>query len=273
VQHLKGNIIYGQIYFVRHRRPWKAEEIATQGRQYEQMNRESHSKRLRAKIRLAEPRLLEVLDHFWTHPDLARIFPEFLFMMHCIIRSSVSLIGAAAESARLSSESDAVARKIAGYYEKHAREEMHHDDSLLDDMVAIGMDRAKILSRLPSQTIASLVGVQYYWALHTHPVSLMGYLAVLEGNPPSVKELEKIRAKYGLRADAFRTMVKHARLDPHHRDEIYAQLDKLPLTENLEELVALSAFHTIDHLSKALQEILEAHTARNVVTASFARAV
>ncbi len=59
----------------------------------------SHSEELRAKVRLAEPGLLEVSEHFWTHPQMADMFPEYLFMMHSIIRSSVSLINSAAESA------------------------------------------------------------------------------------------------------------------------------------------------------------------------------
>ena len=57
----------------------------------------SHSEELRAKVRLAEPGLLEVSEHFWTHPQMADMFPEYLFMMHSIIRSSVSLINSAAE--------------------------------------------------------------------------------------------------------------------------------------------------------------------------------
>jgi hypothetical protein len=219
----------------------------------------SHSKRLRAKIRLAEPCLFAVSDRFWTHAQLPQMFPEFLFMMHSIIRSSVSLINAAAESAQRRADSDPVSQKIAGYYKTHAVEETHHDDWLLDDMVAIGAERSSVLARLPSPAIASLVGAQYYWALHVHPVSLFGYLAVLEGNPSSVKQLGNIRAKHGLPAKGMRTMVKHARLDPYHRDEMYEQLDELPLTEKLSALVALSAFHTIEHITQALQEILDAH--------------
>jgi hypothetical protein len=233
----------------------------------------SQSKRLRTKIRLAEPCLLEVSDHFWTHAQLAQMFPEFLFMMHSIIRSSVSLINAAAESAQRRADSDLVCRKIAAYYKTHALEEMHHDDWLLEDIAAIGKERSEVLVRLPSRAVASLVGAQYYWALHVHPVSLVGYLAVLEGNPPSMKQLSEIRTKNGLPAEGLRTMVKHARLDPHHRDEIYAQLDELPLTENLSELVALSAFHTIEHISQALQEILDSHCNRRVFKEKVAQAV
>jgi hypothetical protein len=88
---------------------------------------------------------------------------------------------------------------------------------------------------------------------------LFGYLAVLEGSPPSLRQLNEIRTKNGLPAEGLRTIVKHSRLDPHHRDEIYAQLDDLPLNENLSELVALSAFHTIEQISQALQEILDSH--------------
>jgi pyrroloquinoline quinone (PQQ) biosynthesis protein C len=219
----------------------------------------SHSQRLRAKIHLAEPCLFAVSDRFWRHAQLAEIFPEFLFMMHCIIRSSVSLLNGAAESAERRADGDPVAREIAGYYKTHALEETHHDDWLLDDLVAIGGERSEVLARLPSPAVASLVGAQYYWALHVHPVALFGYLAVLEGNPSSVKELERIRKRHGLPAAGMRTMIKHARLDPHHRDEMYAQLDALPLTEDHSQLVALSAFHTIERLSDALQEILDSN--------------
>lgn len=219
----------------------------------------SHSRRLRAKIRLAEPCLLAVSGRFWTHAHLGEIFPEFLFMMHSIIRSSVSLLNAAADAAQRGTDTDPVSRKIAVYYRSHALEETHHDDWLLDDLVAIGGDRSEVLGRMPSVAVASLVGAQYYWALHVHPVSLFGYLAVLEGNPSSLKQLSTIRAGHKLPAAGFRTMVKHARLDPHHRDEMFAQLDDLPLTATQSELVALSAFHAIEHLTLALEEILDSH--------------
>ncbi len=180
-------------------------------------------------------------------------------MMHTIIRSSVSLINAAGDSAAQRANSDEVSRKIATYYKSHAQEELHHDDWLLEDIIALGTPRADVLARLPSPAVASLVGAQYYWALHVHPVSLFGYLAVLEGNPTSLKQLDAIRKKHALPPDGLRTMIKHARLDPHHRDEIFAQLDDLPLTENQAALVALSAFHTIAQIAEAIEEILDSH--------------
>ena len=223
------------------------------------MSRLSHSKQLRAKIRLAEPCLSAVADDFWRHPRLAKMFPDFLFLLHSIIRSSVPMMTAAAESARNRAGSDPVAARIAGYFSRHAREEAHHDEWLLADMVAIGMDRSEVLTRMPSSAVASVVGAQYYWLFHVHPVSLLGYLAVLEGNPPSAQELAKIRSRYDLPEEGFRTMVKHAQLDPHHRDELYEQIDELPLTDAHASLLGCSAFHTIDQLSQAFQEILDSH--------------
>jgi pyrroloquinoline quinone (PQQ) biosynthesis protein C len=223
------------------------------------MSRLSHSKQLRAKIRLAEPCLSAVADNFWRHPRLAKMFPDFLFMLHSIIRSSVPMMMAAGESARSRADSDPVAARIAGYYSQHAREEAHHDEWLLDDMVAIGMDRSEVLTRMPSPTVASVVGAQYYWIFHVHPVALLGYLAVLEGNPPSAKELKNITTQHGLPEEGFRTMFKHAQLDPHHRNELYEQIDELPLNDDQASLLTLSAFHTIDQLSQAFQEILDSH--------------
>ena len=34
-------------------------------------------------------------------------------------------------------------------------------------------------------TAAALVGAQYYWIRHVHPVALLGYVMLLEGYPPS----------------------------------------------------------------------------------------
>jgi hypothetical protein len=224
----------------------------------------SHSEELRAKVRLAEPGLLEVSEQFWTHPQLADMFPEYLYMMHSIIRSSVSLINSAAEAAEERGAENLLCWKIAKYYRMHAVEETQHDEWLLDDLVSLGWDRAQTLGRLPSPVIGSLVGAQYYWALHVHPVALFGYLGVLEGNPASVEQLDVLRERGGLPEVGMRTMVKHAKLDPHHRDEMFAELDALPLNESQRELIALSAFHAIEHVTQAYEEILETSASSSI---------
>jgi hypothetical protein len=231
-----------------------------------------HSQLLRGKIRLVEPRLAAVAQTFWTHPRVAELYPEFLFLVHTMIRGSVPMMQAAAAEARRRPD-DPVAAPLAEYYEhhareemhhddwllddlEHAREEMHHDDWLLDDLEAIGHRREDVLARLPSPTVAALVGAQYYWIHHVHPAAFLAYLAVFEGNPPEVEQLEDIRRRAGLPAAAFRTLIKHAHLDPHHRDDLNDTLDALELTPALHTLLGVAAFFTVERVAEAMEEIL-----------------
>jgi hypothetical protein len=214
-----------------------------------------HSQLLRGKIRLVEPRLSAVARTFWTHPRVAELYPEFLFLVHTMIRGSVPMMLAAAEEARRRPD-DPVAAPLAAYYEHHAREEAHHDDWLLADLEALGRPREEVLARLPSPTVAALVGAQYYWIHHVHPAAFLAYLAVLEGNPPEVEQLEEIRRRSGLPAAAFRTLIKHAHLDPGHRDDLDDTLDALELTPALHALLGVAAFETIARATEAMEEIL-----------------
>jgi hypothetical protein len=217
----------------------------------------SESEILRGKIRLARPRLAAAAGRFWGHPRVAEAFPEFLLAVHSMIRASVPLLEAAAVAAEARAHDDPVAAPLAEYYRHHAREERHHDEWLLDDLVALGRDREESLGRLPSPTVASAVGACYYWIHHVHPVALLGYLAVLEGDPPVVEELEALRQRTGLPPEAFRTLLKHAHLDPHHRDDLLALIDRLPLVPELRALVGVCAMETVGSTARLLEEILE----------------
>ena len=68
--------------------------------------------------------------------------------------------------------------------------------------------------------MASLVGSQYYWIFHTHPVALLGYIAVLEGNPAPIEFLNEVVERTGLPRAAFGSMFKHAALDLQHRNDL-----------------------------------------------------
>ena len=129
-------------------------------------------------------------QRFWTRPDLREIFPEYLFLVHCIIRASVPLMEAAVAAAQSKGAGDAVASQLADYFSHHITEETDHDEWLLDDMEVLGFRREEILNRVPPPEVAELVGAQYYWLYHAHPVALLGYVAVLEGDPPLEQELE-----------------------------------------------------------------------------------
>jgi Iron-containing redox enzyme len=214
---------------------------------------------LRAKLRLAEHRLSSPARSLWSHPQLVRMLPDFFFTVYCVSRTTVPLLRTAAECAHARAGSDPLAAPLARYYKRHAGEELHHDEWFLEDMVAFGLRREEILARTPSPAIASLIGSQYYWIFHAHPAALLGYVAVLEGYPPSAGQLRAIQAKHGIQPEVFRTMLKHAQLDSRHRDDLNDELDSFPLTDEVFSLITMSAFHTMDAVGLALEEILDSH--------------
>lgn len=219
----------------------------------------THSGLLRWKLRLAYPRLGVLAHRFWNHPDLAALYPEFLFHLHTLIRSSVPMMLEAAELSRALGDDDPLAAELARYFEHHAEEERGHDEWLIADLELLGVSREEVVERLPSTPAASLVGSYYYWMRHVHPVALLSYLAVLEGNPPVIEDLEKSRRLAGVPEAAFSTLIRHAHLDAHHRDDLNALIDRLPLSPRHHELLALSSFHTIEKVSLVLEQILDAH--------------
>jgi Iron-containing redox enzyme len=219
----------------------------------------SNSEQLRRKIRLVSGGLEQAAHTFWAHPQLRELFPEFLLMDYSISRATTPVMEAAYAVARRRSDTDAVAGCVAEYLSTHIPEELHHDEWLLADLEALGQKREQVLERLASPTAAALVGAQYYWIFHAHPVSLLGYLAVLEGEPPSTVFLAEALAKSGLPAKAFRTYIQHGHLDPQHRDDLNEALDRMPLTAEHRDLLGISAIQTVHGLRSAFEELVELH--------------
>jgi hypothetical protein len=163
----------------------------------------------------------------------------------------------ATEQARALAADDPVAAGVAAYFEVHAEEERDHDLWLLEDLELIDVDRDAVLARVPSPAVAGLVGAQYYWILHYHPVALLGYFALMEGFPPTQEWIDDVIARTGFPREAFRTFEEHGELDTHHRDELYQAIDGLPLTRAHEELLGLSAISTAELVARTVEEVLD----------------
>jgi pyrroloquinoline quinone (PQQ) biosynthesis protein C len=161
---------------------------------------------------------------------------------------------------------DPVAAAIAPYFEEHIPEELDHDEWLLEDLEVLGRERAAVLARPPSPTVAALVGAQYYWILHYHPVGLLGYIALFEGYPPSPEMIDRLVDRTGYSRDAFRTMIGHAELDPGHREELDRLLDTLPLTDEQATVMTLSAIYSVDAFARALEEVVDAGPHSSLLT-------
>jgi hypothetical protein len=151
---------------------------------------------------------------------------------------------------------DPLAVPLAAYLEEHVDEELGHDETLLGDLELLGLPRATVLDRMPSPAVAALVGSQYYWIHHHHPVAFLGFVALMEGYPPTPELIETLLARTGYPREAFTTYVEHAELDPGHRDHLDRTLDALPLDAAHEEAIGISAIATAALAATSLRELI-----------------
>jgi len=212
---------------------------------------QSASTGLRGRLALAAPTLDRAARALWTadRPDhLRERYRRYLTAMHALITASVPLLErAAARCARLP---DASAPLLSDYFLRHAQEERGHDDWLLEDLAAAGGSPEAARAAVPPPLVVELAGAQYYRIEHRHPVALLGYIAVLEGNAPGPRLAERLAADTGLPAAAFRTLREHAALDTGHLDDLHQLLDALPLTAQQQLETSVCALHTADTLTR-----------------------
>ena len=180
-----------------------------------------------------------------------------MILQHQIIRATVPLTQAALERSQALVREDPLAERLADYLAEHVEEELHHDDTLLGDLEVLGIESQSVVERMPSPEVAALVGRQYYWIFHFHPVTFLGYVAVMEGYPPTPELIETLVARTGFPRDAFRTYVEHAELDPGHRDHLDRTIDALPLAAWHETAVGLSAIATATMAARSLEAIVD----------------
>ena len=214
----------------------------------------SPSLRLQAKLDLVMPDLLGKTRSMWLHPAPRELYLEWIKTLHGMVRATVPLILTALQVS-LRREDD-TARGLVEYLAQHLREEHGHDRILADDYARANGDRDALLTDPPTPTVAGVVGAQYYWIQHVHPVALLGHIAVLEGYPPSADLAPFLARRTGLAPEAFRTLADHAHLDVGHREELWRLLDDLPLTPVGEALIGLSAFNTVHGLTRLIDEVL-----------------
>ena len=199
---------------------------------------------LRTKLTPTTPVLRAATAALWRPDGLRRRYPRYLTAMHPLVRASVPLLERAAE--RCAELDDPASRRLAAYYTRHAEEERDHDAWLLDDLAAVGAAPAA----LPHPVVVELAGAQYYRIEHEHPVTLLGYMAVLEGNAPGPRLADRLTEATGFPDAAFRTLREHAELDGGHLDDLHRVLDELALTPARQTAVSVSALHTANLLTR-----------------------
>jgi hypothetical protein len=213
--------------------------------------------RLRRKLDWVLPELAGATQMFLAHPRISDLYPEYLFSSQCIARASIPLMEAARGRALDMAEDDPIATPLAKYLEGHIIEEKGHDEWFLEDLEVLGWDRSTVLTRPPSSTVASMVGAQYYWVLHYHPVALLGFLTALESHPPTRPLIDELITRTGHNPKAFRTLIEHADLDPDHEEELNILLDGLKLTAEQSAVLGLSGMYSLHMTALSLGEIID----------------
>jgi Iron-containing redox enzyme len=226
---------------------------------------------LRRKLRFAAPLLVAGSARFWEHERLADLFPTFLLTIHGSVRATVPLMSAAVARLQSLAADPALRAPLVEYLERHAREEADHEAWLLDDLEVLGISRGEVLARAAPPAVAALVGAQYYWIHHAHPVALLGFFAVLEGHPPTLEHLDEIQRRTKLPSHAFRMLRSHAELDAAHANELFDLVDRLPLDRPHVELLGQSALYTMSALTGLFESLLVSDGGRQAVSTGRAR--
>jgi hypothetical protein len=214
----------------------------------------SNSRALQTRLELFVGPLAVANRRLFEHPDQPRLIPDLLVFCHQVTRAGVPLLELARDRARVLA--DPVSRPLATYLAEHVEEERGHDEWLLADLAHAGLTRADVLARIPSPRTAALVGAQYYWIQHEHPVSILGYLMVVEGHALDPALIDQMQERSGLPAAAFRTAREHARLDLAHAGELAQILDALPLTGAHIALLGLSLLHTVSSFAQCIGDLV-----------------
>jgi hypothetical protein len=165
---------------------------------------------------------------------------------------------AALARARAMAPGDRVAAGLTAYLERHISEEMHGEepgDGLLRDLAMVGIDSAAVRAAQLPPRLAAIIGAEFYWIHRVHPVAILGALE-LEAHQANVALVERLIEKTALPREGFRQLLLHAELDLDHADELHRLLDVLPLEPRHEELIGLSALHTMALAIEVLLDVV-----------------
>ncbi|HEY0286687.1 MAG TPA: hypothetical protein VGC62_06700 [Pseudomonas sp.] len=155
---------------------------------------------------------------------------DHLALLYQIIIASEPLLG----EAIFLLKDEGWEKDLKTFYEKHLEDEKNHAVWLKEDL---GDHPVNL-----HYGAAQLAGMAYYLVRHVHPVSLMGYMMALEGNPIPMEYVESIENEFGVKA--ARTLRHHAEEDPHH----FAELKAFPIPEEWAPLVENTRLQTLQFI-------------------------
>lgn len=164
-----------------------------------------------------------------------------LKFLYCSVVASENLLVCAVRQLKLMN-SNGYRNEIIAYYREHLKEESGHAKWLADDLAAHGV----FVTEHDSDAVR-MIGSQYYMIFHESPYCLLGYMAVVEGVPTPLAEIEKLEKIYGTKL--FRFSRFHAVKDMEHRKDIFKHIGDADAL--LAKKIEHSAIVTLEHIESA----------------------
>ncbi|MDO6445914.1 iron-containing redox enzyme family protein [Colwellia sp. 1_MG-2023] len=226
---------------------------------------QSFYERLSKNLHLLELKACDVNARFFELATHSEVIVEQCLTNYRTSNAAVPMMREVIRCAKLMPD-DPVSAPLIKYMEQHIPEETGHDQWCIDDLAVLGVTEEQIHSKIPSPNIMALIGSQYYMIRHQHPVAIMGYLACLETHPPTIEYVEGLIEKSGLPAAAFSGLMHHAKIDPHHKQDIINTLNSLPLTEKQYQLVERSAFLSLRYVALMMEDVCKAAPVDSLVS-------
>lgn len=140
---------------------------------------------------------------------------------------------------------------------RHVEDEAGHEEWVLNDLEAIGVDRSRSLKHRPSPYTLALTGYNYWTADRCHACSVLGMLYALEviasvyGGPFSSAMKERLLLE-GDKGISF--ISSHATLDSEHMAELRQVLNTIDDSRAGDAIVE-SACMNFHHFTKILESV------------------
>lgn len=118
---------------------------------------------------------------------------------------------------------------MRGAFDEYIAEEAGHDEWILDDLVACGVDRDAVRAGRPAPATEVMVAYAYDAIARGNPVAFLGMVHVLEGTSVALAlaAADRIQSGLGLSDRAFSYLRSHGALDVEHTAHFAMLVDTL----------------------------------------------
>lgn len=182
------------------------------------------------------------------------LFCNYLSATAHIIKASTDIMAVARDS--LMCENSNNKQQLFEYLNEHIEEESGHYEWVVEDLGAVTDDVPGNMLRTQTSSVIAVPGCAYYSIRNESPWAVLGYIAVMEGSPPSDATLDDVAKACDVPSSALRTLKIHGDLDVGHIDELYDFIDSCVFSEYEYLAINRMAIMTINSYAAAMHSVL-----------------